>query len=159
VAADVANSFAAYHSAGNRDALVSFAASTIRWTFWPSLAATIVSLALGKPIRWLVGPDVVGGSQLRFILAVSLIARAAVGPAERVLNMLGEQRSCALVYACVFAINLVLALVLAPRYGGTGVAVAMTCAVLAESVLLFVVAKRRLGLHLFIWRRRMPDRT
>jgi hypothetical protein len=41
------------------------------------------------------------GYPLMFILAVALVARAAVGPAERVLNMLGEQRRCALVYAAV----------------------------------------------------------
>jgi O-antigen/teichoic acid export membrane protein len=159
VAAAVAHRFAAYHVAGDRDALTGFAASTIRWTFWPSLAATVVVLALGKPILWLFGPDFIAGYPLMFILAISLIARAAVGPAERVLNMLGEQRSCALVYACVFAVNLTLALVLAPRYGGTGVAVATTCAILIESALLFIVAKRRLGLHLFIWQPRTPNRT
>ena len=42
------------------------------------------------------------GYYLMFILAVGLLARASVGPAERLLNMLGERRSCALVYAgCV----------------------------------------------------------
>jgi hypothetical protein len=44
--------------------------------------------------------------------------------------------------------------VLAPRYGGIGVAAAMAAAITVESALLFVVARRRLGLHLFIWRPR-----
>ena len=42
-----------------------------------------------------------------FILAVGMLSRAAVGPAERLLNMLGERKQCALVYAAAFAINLV----------------------------------------------------
>ena len=33
------------------------------------------------------------------ILAVGLMARASLGPVERLLNMLGEQRACAPVYA------------------------------------------------------------
>ena len=37
-----------------------------------------------------------------FILAIGLLARATVGPVERLLNMLGEQRACALVYAGAF---------------------------------------------------------
>jgi len=45
-----------------------------------------------------------------------------------------------------------LAFSLAPRFGGMGVAVALATAVAAESILLFAIAKRRLGLHLFIWR-------
>ena len=65
-----------------------------------------VILAFGKPILWLFGPGFQAGYPLMFILAVALVARAAVGPAERVLNMLGEQRRCALVYAAVFALNL-----------------------------------------------------
>ena len=151
VAAAAAHRIASYHVAGDRDALVAFASTTVRWTFWPSLVATAFVLALGKPMLWLFGPNFGDAYPLMFILAVSLIARAAVGPAERVLNVMGEQRGCALVYACAFAINLAGAVVLAPRLGGLGVAIAMATAVVAESVLLFVVAKRRLGLHLFIF--------
>ena len=156
VAAAVAHRFASYHVAGDRDGLAKFAHTTIHWTFWPSLAATALILALGKPILWLFGPNFTAGYPLMFILAIGLIARATVGPAERVLNMLGEQRMCALVYACAFGVNLGAAFLLAPGYGGVGVAVATTAAILVESALLFVVAKRRLGLHLFIWQ---PRRT
>jgi O-antigen/teichoic acid export membrane protein len=151
VAAAVGHRFAAYHAAGDLAALAAFAACTVRWTFWPSLAAIVVILALGRPILWLFGASFVAGYPLMFTLAVSLIARAAVGPAERVLNMLGEQRRCALVYACAFAANLAFAVMLAPRYGGAGVAAAMSLAIALESALLFAVAKRRLGLHLFVW--------
>ena len=154
VAAAVGHRFAAYHAAGDREALANFAALTVRWTFWPSLAAVVFILALGKPILWLFGPGFVAGYPLMFILAVSLLARAAVGPAERVLNMLGEQRACALVYGCAFAVNLAAAFILAPRYGGAGVAAAMSLAITVESALLFLVARRRLGLHLLVWQPR-----
>ena len=106
VSAAVAHRFAAHHVAGDRAALAALAASTVRWTFWPSLLRSRCILALGKPILWLFGPSFVDGYPLMFILAIALVARAAVGPAERVLNMLGEQRRCALVYAAVFAVNL-----------------------------------------------------
>ena len=80
---------------------------------------------------WLFGPDFKAGYPLMFILAVALIARAAVGPAERVLNMLGEQRRCALVYAIVFALNLAGCFAVAGPYGSFGVAIviAATCVV------------------------------
>jgi O-antigen/teichoic acid export membrane protein len=148
----VAHRFAAHHVAGDRKALADFASSTVRWTFWPSLAATIIILALGKPILWLFGPDFVVAYPLMFVMSISLLARSAVGPAERALSMMGEQRVCALIYATAFALNLALAFSLAPRFGGMGVAVALATAVATESILLFAIAKRRLGLHLFIWR-------
>jgi O-antigen/teichoic acid export membrane protein len=154
VAAAVAHRIASIHVSGDRDALAAFASTTVRWTFWPSLLATAFILALGKPILWLFGPEFVDAYPLMFILAIGLVARAAVGPAERMLNVMGEQRICALVYAIAFAVNLTLALVLVPRFGGAGAAVALVSAVLCESALLFVVAKRRLGLHLFVWQPR-----
>jgi O-antigen/teichoic acid export membrane protein len=47
--------------------------------------------------------------------------------------------------------------VLIPRFGGYGAAVATAAAVLVESSLLFWVTKRRLGLHVFIWRPRIAE--
>jgi O-antigen/teichoic acid export membrane protein len=87
-----------------------------------------------------------------FILAIALVARAAVGPAERVLNMLGEQRRCALVYATVFVLNLGGCIAVAGPYGSMGVAIVISASCVIESALLFLVAKRRLGLHMLIWR-------
>jgi O-antigen/teichoic acid export membrane protein len=81
------------------------------------------------------------------------LARSAVGPVERLLNMLGEQRICAAVYAAAFAINLVLCVVLIPRIGVEGAAVATSTALIVESILLFIVTRRRLGFHVFIWGR------
>ena len=70
--------------------------------------------------------------------------------------MVGEQRLCALVYAGVFAVNLAGCFALAGRYGGMGVASRRVGRDLVESALLFVIARRRLGLHLFVWRPRSP---
>ena len=152
VSAAVAHRFTAHRAAGESAALAALAASTVRWTFWPSLLAIALILAFGKPILWLFGPDFQAGYPLMFILAIALIARAAVGPAERVLNMLGEQRRCALVYATVFGLNLAGCLAVAGPYGAAGVAVVVSAASIVESALLFLIAKRRLGLHMLIWR-------
>jgi O-antigen/teichoic acid export membrane protein len=154
VSAAVAHRFSAYHVAGDREQLVAYVGTAVRWTFWPSLGATLLVLALGRPMLWLFGPNFVAGYPFMFILAVGLLARAAVGPAERLLNMLGEQRICAMVYALAFAVSVTGCFTLAPRYGGLGVAIATSAAIVLESSLLFVLAKRRLGLHLFVWRPR-----
>jgi O-antigen/teichoic acid export membrane protein len=151
VAAAATHKFSEYHVAGDRTRLASFLADSIKWTFWPSLAATVAILALGKPFLWLFGPKFLDGYPLMFILAVGLLSRAAIGPVERLLNMLGEQRACATVYALAFTLNLGLCFVLIPRHGATGAAIATCCAMLTESLLLFVVTKRRLGLHVFVF--------
>ena len=152
VSAATAHKFSEYHVAGNKAQLSAFLADSIKWTFWPSLAATMVILALGKPFLWLFGPQFVDGYFLMFILAVGPLARATVGPVERLLNMVGEQRACAVVYASAFAANIALCVVLIPLFGVAGAAIAISGAMILEAVLLFGVAKQRLGLHVFIWR-------
>jgi O-antigen/teichoic acid export membrane protein len=152
VSAAVAHRFTEYHVSGDRERLSRFLADTIKWTFWPSLAATAAILVLGRPFLWLFGPGFTAGYPIMFVLAAGLLARAAVGPVERLLNMLGQQNLCAIVYAMAFGLNLVGCIVLIPRFGAIGAAVATSSALVIESVLLFVVTKRRLGLHVFIWR-------
>jgi O-antigen/teichoic acid export membrane protein len=151
VSAASAHRFSEYHVAGEHDKLAAFLAQTIRWTFWPSLALAGAMLVLGKPILMLFGPGFADGYHLIAIMSVGLVARAAVGPAERLLNMIGQQKICAAIYGTAFAVNLILCLALIPHFGLTGAAIATASAVLTESTLLFVVAKRRLGLHVFIW--------
>jgi O-antigen/teichoic acid export membrane protein len=142
--------FATLHASGDRAGLARLVSSTIRWTFWPSLAATLIILALGWPMLWLFGPDFTAAYPLMFILAIGPLTRAAVGPAERLLNMAGEQNLCALIYAGAFAINLAGCFTLIPLFGAAGAAMAVSGAILAESAALYVAAQRRLDLHMFI---------
>ena len=147
MSATTAHRFAEYHALGDNERLSAYVAHAIQWTFWPSLGATLVLLALGKPLLWLFGPQFVVGYDIMFIAAVGLVVRAAIGPVERLLNMLGHQQICALAYAAAFVMNLVLCLVLVPRFGGHGAAAATTLSLISETVLLFWIVKKRLGLH------------
>ena len=151
IAATTAHRFSSFHVAGDREGLAKFLKQAIKWTFWPSLAATLVLLAFGRPILRLFGAEFAGGYYLMFILAIGLLARAAIGPIERLLNMLGEQRVCAIVHAGAFGINFALCFILIPLFGAAGAAVATAVALVFESIWLFVVTKRRLGFHVFVW--------
>jgi O-antigen/teichoic acid export membrane protein len=151
VAQTLAHKFAEYHVTGDRKRLVDFLAIAVRMTFWPSLAAILVLLALGEPMLLMFGPAFVSGYYLMFILAIGLLARASVGPAERVLNMLGERRSCAVIYGGSFAINIGLCFLLIPHLGAAGAAIANAITLICESASLFFVAKQRLALHCFIF--------
>lgn len=151
VSASAAHRFAALHVAGDRDGLAALVSSSVRWIFWPSLAAVLLILAGGKPMLWLFGPAFTDAYPVMFVLAVGLMARAAIGPAERLVTMAGQQRICALAYAIAFAVNLAGCIALAGPYGSIGVAAATSAAFVVESVLLYLIARHRLGLHLFVW--------
>jgi O-antigen/teichoic acid export membrane protein len=156
ISATSAHRFSVYHVAGDGAGLSRFIAQSIKWTFWPSVAATVVLLAAGRPLLRLFGGQFAGGYPLMFILAAGLLARAAIGPIERLLNMLGEQRMCALIYGAAFAINFGACLALIPLFGSAGAAAATTTALIVESIMLFRVTKSRLGFHVFIWGRAEP---
>jgi O-antigen/teichoic acid export membrane protein len=147
MSATTAHRFAEYHALGDKARLSAYVTYAIAWTFWPSLAATVALLAFGKPLLWLFGPQFVVGYDIMFIAAIGLVVRSAIGPVERLLNMLGHQHICALAYALAFVINVVLCVALVPRFGGHGAAAATSLSLVFETVLLFWIVRRRLGLH------------
>jgi O-antigen/teichoic acid export membrane protein len=154
MSATTAHRFAEFNAQGDKERLSAYVAHAIQWTFWPSLAATLVLLAFGKPLLWLFGPQFVVGYDIMFIAAIGLVVRAAIGPVERLLNMLGHQHICALAYALAFVMNVVLCVALVPRWGGHGAAAATSISLAFETVLLFVIVRRRLGLHVLAFGKR-----
>src|SRR6266446_2225086 len=154
MAATTAHRFAEYHARGDKARLSAYVANAIQWTFWPSLVATLTLLALGEPLLWLFGPQFVTGYDIMFIAAIGLVVRSAIGPVERLLNMLGHQHICALAYALAFVMNVVLCVALVPRFGGHGAAAATSISLVFETVLLFWIVRRRLGLHVLAFGKR-----
>jgi O-antigen/teichoic acid export membrane protein len=147
MSATTAHRFAEYHTSGDKARLAAYVAHAIKWTFWPSLAMTLLLLAFGKPLLWLFGPQFTVGYDIMFVAAIGLAVRSAIGPVERLLNMLGHQHICALAYALAFAMNVVLCVALVPRFGGHGAAAATSISLAFETALLFWIVRRRLGLH------------
>jgi O-antigen/teichoic acid export membrane protein len=154
MSATTAHRFAEYHASGDKARLAAYVAYAIKWTFWPSLAATILLLAMGKPLLWLFGPQFVAGYDIMFVAAIGLVVRSAIGPVERLLNMLGQQYICALAYALAFVMSVALCVALVPRFGGHGAAAATSIALAFETVLLFWITRRRLGLHVLAFGKR-----
>ncbi|GGE27189.1 hypothetical protein GCM10007276_00420 [Agaricicola taiwanensis] len=156
VSAATAHRFTEYAAAGETERLNSFIRDAVRWTFWPSVVVVLGLVVTGKPFLWLFGEAFTAGYILLPILGIGVIARASVGPCERLLSMLGEQNRAAAIYGGVFAFNLLLNIVLVPKFGMIGSATATSLALMLESGLLFWLAKRRLGLHSFVFAGRRP---
>lgn len=131
--------------------LETFVRQVVTWTFWPSLAAAVLILALGKPLLWMFSPKFVDAYPLMFILAIGYLFRAAMGPAEFLLHTVGEQKRCAAVLLFAALVNIALGLILVPRIGVTGAAVSTATALALAAMLNGIVARRRLGLELSIF--------
>jgi len=151
VSQTVAHKFSEYHVTGDRRRLAQSLHHSVRLTFWPTVIAVLGIVTFGRPVLRLFGAGFEDGYHLMLILSIGLLARASVGPGERLLNMLGERYACALICFGAFAINLGLCVWLIPTLGLDGAAVAVAAALIFESLSLFLVAKYRLGLRCLIF--------
>lgn len=159
VGSATANKFAALHARGDREGLRAFVKDAVNWTFWPSLASAIVILLLGKPLLWLFGPAFEAGYPVMCILVFGFLLRSAMGPAEFLLNMLGEQALCAAVLVSAAITDIALNFALVPQFGIIGAAIATSFSLGLAAVLNSIVVWRRLGIEIAIWKNlpRPPD--
>jgi len=153
VGAAAANRFSALNARGDEDELQKSVRDAVKWTFWPSAAGTIVLLILGKPLLWLFGAEFTSGYPVMFVLAAGLMIRATMGPVELILNMLGQQKFCALALFGAVALNLGLNFALVPSYGLMGAACATAIAMAAAALSMLFAVHKKLGLDCFIWQR------
>lgn len=150
VAASAAYRFAALNSAEDTVGLKTFYTSSIRWTFWPTVLVGLAILVLGKPLLWMFGEEFTSGYDLVLVMIVGLVVRSAIGPGEQMLNMLGMQRICAVIFGIALGFNLLLCFVLIPTLGAMGAALAATASIGLETVLVHVVIRKKIGIRAFI---------
>ncbi|MEL6373292.1 MAG: polysaccharide biosynthesis C-terminal domain-containing protein [Pseudomonadota bacterium] len=151
VGSAVANRFAALNARGATAELQAFVRDAVNWTFWPSLAGALAILVLGHPLLWLFGPQFTAGYPVMFILVLGFLGRAAMGPSEFLLNMVGEQRACAMVLGFTALSNIALNFALVPVYGLHGAASATAISLVMAALLNYVVVRRRLQIDMSIW--------
>jgi len=147
VVAVVIKSIAQQHAAGRRDELTVLLRDASQWIFWPSLLAAAAVLALGWPLLWLFGESFTRGYPVMFILAAGLMLRAAMGPGEALLNMMGHQKLAMLNLLAASFLNIALNLLLIPPYGLYGAATATSLSISLQAMMLLLLARRRLGLN------------
>ena len=143
--------YAILHASGDREALLSFTRDTTRWTFWASLASAVGILVAGYPVLWLFGTNFTDAYPVMFILAVGILARASIGPTERLLNMIGEQDKCAKIFFASLVSNVVMNFAMVPLIGIYGAALATSLALIGESFLLNRTVTRKLGGSVFVF--------
>ena len=152
VGSAVANKFAALNARGDKESLRAFVKDAVNWTFWPSLAGAAIILALGKPLLWLFGPQFAAGYPVMCILVVGFLFRSSMGPAEFLLNMLGEQTLCATVLTAAAMLNVALNFALVPNFGLVGAAAATSISLMMAALMNSIVVWRRLDIEIAIWR-------
>jgi O-antigen/teichoic acid export membrane protein len=151
VASAMANRIAALDVRGNEEDLRAAVADAANWIFWPSLAAGAAILLVGKPMLWFFNPQFQQAYPVMVILAIGLLTRAALGPADVVLNMLGQGSASALLLVASALLSVALSAALVPVFGLGGAATATSLAFVAVAAGNCALARRRLNLRTAIW--------
>ncbi len=136
-----AHRFAEFSGNRDREGLKKVLDEAVRWTFWPTLAAVCLILTLGWPLLWLFGTAFTVAYPVMFILSAGLLVRAAVGPVEYLLSMVGKERTCAGILGTAALANIVLNLILIPGLGMYGAALSTTASVILSAALLHRAAR------------------
>lgn len=145
-----AGNIAAAQARGDRGEVEALVGRAVRWTFIPAAAVTLGILAIGYPVLLQFGDTFVDAYPLMFILAAGILTKAAMGPSEIILNMLGHQRASALSLATAAVVGVTLNLVLIPLFSVTGSAIATTSAFATVALMNWHAARRLEGLNLFV---------
>src|SRR5690606_1101540 len=101
-----------------------------------------VIIVLGRPLLWLFGEEFMSGYSLVLVITAGLVLRAAIGPGEQVLNMMGRQRVCAAIYCVALVVNLLLCMTFITDFGAMGAAAATTASIALETLLLHFAVGR-----------------
>lgn len=139
--------FSMHKADGDMEGLRLTARAAAAWTFWPTVAAVSLILALGYPMLWMFGSAFTQGYPILVVLGAGFVLRAAFGQAEDLLIMLGHQRVSLYTAIAALAANLALNIILIPKFGLVGAAVATSITIVARAGALALLAHRLTGVN------------
>lgn len=141
----VAHRVSALHVAGDRAALRAYVLRACVATFVPSLAFALLVVGFGEAVLGLFGEAFVSAWPAMVVVAAGAVVLAAVGPAERVLNVIGRERACARVYVASGVLATALALALVPAFGAMGAAATLALTMTFQAAALALALRAALS--------------
>lgn len=120
--------------------------SATRWTFWLTVPAVIITFAAGYPLLAMFGEEFVAGYSIMGVLGIGFLIRASVGQASDLLIVLGHQYANMAVSIGGLIFNIAFSVLLIPRFGIMGAAMATTLTFTLRAIVLTIVTKRLTGL-------------
>lgn len=154
-----APSISACYAQGDTTGLRQMTHFAVKLMFWPALAGALFLVLFGDRVLRLFGEDFVVARWPLTLLALAQLVNVSVGPVGYLISLTGRQNQCAAVYASAAGCNIVLNVVLIPRWGMLGAAVATSFTMIMWNVWLCVLVWRHLGFSSLIFtsrHRRQP---
>jgi O-antigen/teichoic acid export membrane protein len=137
--------FAELHAAGDNTALADLMRETTRLLFITAIPILIVLVVGGKFLLGIFGAEFTSGYTALVILIAGQFVSTISGPVGNLLQMTGNERAFLYIVACMASLNVILNLLLIPRYGIVGAAISSAVTLTLNNVLCVVTIRKRLG--------------
>lgn len=144
--------FAAAHARGNSEDLARTAAAGAALATASCLPFVAVFGLAGRPVMGLVfGEAFASGGKALAVMTLAQLCNALFGASSAALIMTGHERRAAAAFLVALAVHAVLGVVLIPRFGVEGAAFAYLGQMVVMNLVLWVQARRLLGVDTGVW--------
>jgi O-antigen/teichoic acid export membrane protein len=137
---------AAAYERGDLDELQRISRIVSRAGFVFALVSALLIFAAARPLLGLFGREFVAGRDVLPILLLGGIVNAFTGIVAYFLTLTGRERHGLAIFAAALALSILLNLVLIPRFGAVGAAIASSSATIAWNFAMLIYVRRAIGL-------------
>lgn len=138
---------AEYYSSGDRERLESTLSWSAKIATVVTVLATLFLLVLGEWVLGLFGEDFVTGFSALLVLLVGACGSALAGSVGYMMVMAGKQALAAAIVGIALVVNVILNLLLIPRFGMFGAAIATTVSTILWNSVMYTYVKVKLKLN------------
>jgi len=135
------------YAKGDMEALQRVVTESIRIILMFALPVALAMIFFGHWFLLIFGPDFVGSSNALAILSIGHLMDCAIGSVGLLLIMTGHGRESAIGMGIGAGVNIILNLLLIPKWGLEGAAIATTFSLILWNVVQSVLVYKRIGIH------------
>jgi O-antigen/teichoic acid export membrane protein len=134
------------HATGNHSMLQRLYSTLTKWVLMFTVPLALTMIVFARPLMQMFGPSFVPGATVLVVGAVGQLLNCAVGSVGYLLLMSGNQFELVKIQALNAALLILLGIVLVPRMGATGAALATAITVITTNLWLLKAVRRKLRL-------------
>ncbi len=141
--------FAEYYGKGDMKSLSDSVTRSSKLIFWTSLPIMLICLIFPRFLLSVFDKDAMAASTALVILVIGKFISAICGPVGNIMHMTGKQKQFQFIMLFAAVVNIILNLILTPRYGMTGAATASMVSIVLWNVITAFVVHHYYGFYPF----------
>lgn len=136
------------YTQNNLEEVKRIAVKSSKLIFWLSVPAFIVLIGFSKYVMWLYGNEFLKGAMALSILTIGQVINTLCGPTAQLLNATGYHKQFRNISFIGAVVNILLNLILIPRFGIEGAAVANAVSMVAWNIVCTFYIKQKFGFYI-----------